>query len=382
MSDDLLSWRREFPILETTTYLISNSLGAMPRGARKALEEYADVWATRGVMAWDDWWEMPVKVGDLIAPIIGVGAGAGEISLHMNVTLCQAILASCFEFRPPRNRVVFSDMEFPSVKYFWQAQCGVEVVVVKSDGVTVPLERMLAAIDERTLLVPISHVLFRSAFIQDAAAIIRHAHSVGARVILDVFQAAGTVPLDVKALDADFVVGGVLKWLCGGPSVAYLYVRPDLRARLEPRLTGWVAHRRPFDFEPTMDYRDDAFRFLNGTPHIPCLYAAQPGLKIIRQAGVENIRRKSMRQTALLIEACRERGFPVTAPANPAERGGTVAINVPDGYAVCQELLRRKFFVDYRPQAGVRVSPHFYNTDEEVLSVVEEIGKIQTVRCA
>jgi kynureninase len=253
-------------------------------------------------------------------------------------------------------------------------------VTVASDGVTVPLERMIQAIDERTLLVPMSHVLFRSAFIQDAAAIIRHAHSVGAIVVLDTFQAAGTVPLDVKALDTDFCVGGVLKWLCGGPGVAYLYVRPDLRARLEPRLTGWMAHRRAFQFEPSMDYRDDSFRFLNGTPHIPALYAARPGLEIIRQVGVENIRRKSMRQTALLMEAARERGFPLTAPASPPERGGTVAINVPDGSSVCQELIRRKFLVDYRPQAGVRVSPHFYNTDEEVLSVVEEIAKIVSTK--
>jgi len=347
----------------------------MPRAVGDALAEYAQAWATRGVRAWDDWWDLPVKLGDSIAPLLGVGAG--EISLHQNVTITQAIIASCFDFRPPRNRVVFSDMEFPSVKYFWQAQRGAEVVIVPSDGVTVPLERMVAAIDERTLLAPISHVLFRSAFVQDAAAIIRRAHQAGALVVLDVFQSAGTVPLDVKALDADFCVGGVLKWLCGGPGVAFLYVRPDLRARLEPRLTGWMAHRRPFEFEPQMDYRDDAFRFLNGTPHIPALYAARPGLEIIRRVGVENIRRKSMRQTALLIEAAHDRGFPTTVPKNAAERGGTVAINVPDGYAICQEMLRRNFLVDYRPQAGIRVSPHFYNTDEEVLSVVEEIRKMR-----
>ncbi len=374
MHDELLAWRKHFPILETTTYLISNSMGAMPLGVRDSLADYANEWATRGVTAWGDWWNMPAKVGDLLAPLLG--AGPDEISLHQNVTITQAIIASCFEVQPPRNRVVLSDMEFPSVKYFWQAQRGVETVTVKSDGVTVPTERMIEAIDERTLLVPLSHVLFRSAYIQDAAAIIRHAHSVGAMVILDSFQAAGTIPIDVKALDADFCVGGVLKWLCGGPGVAYLYVRPDLRARLEPRLTGWMAHKRPFQFEPQMDFESSSFRFLNGTPHIPALYAAKPGLEIMRQVGIENIRRKSMRQTALLMEAAREKGFPTTAPVNPGERGGTVAINVPDGYNVCQELIRRKFLVDYRPQAGVRVSAHFYNSDEEVLSVVDEMVKI------
>jgi kynureninase len=374
MSDQLLHWRKHFPILSTCTYLISNSLGAMPEGVRQSMADYAETWATRGVTAWEDWWDMPVKVGDLLAPILG--CGEGEISLHQNVTICQAVIASCFEFSPPRNRVVLSDMEFPSVRYFWQGQRGVEIVDVPGDGVTVPTERMLAAIDERTLLVPMSHVLFRSAYIQDAAAIIQKAHAVGALVILDSFQAAGTVPMNVREVDADFCVGGVLKWLCGGPGVGYLYVRPELRAKLQPRLTGWQAHKRPFQFELSLDSREDTYRFLNGTPHIPSLYAARPGLEIIQKAGLENIRRKSMHQTKLLIEAAQERGFPLTVPADPARRGGTVAINVPDGYQVCQELIRRKFMVDYRPKAGVRVSPHFYNSDDEVLAVVEEIAKI------
>jgi len=374
MHDELLHWRKEFPILETSTYLISNSLGAMPRAVRESLAAYAEEWATRGVTAWSDWWDMPIGVGDLLAPILG--CDAREISLHQNVTITQAIVASCFDPKPPRNRVVFSDMEFPSVKYFWQAQKDVEIVIVPSDGVAVPLERTLAAIDERTLFVPMSHVLFRSAFIQDAAAIIRHAHSVGATVILDCFQAAGTIPINLKELDADFCVGGVLKWLCGGPGVSYLYVRSDLRAKLEPRLTGWMAHQRPFQFEPTQDLAGDSFRYLNGTPQIPAIYAAIPGLKIIGEVGVDAIRRKSMRQTALLLDAALDRGFPVTAPRDPAQRAGTVAINVANGYGVCQELIRRKFMVDYHPNAGVRVSPHFYNTDEEVLSVVDEIGKI------
>src|SRR5258706_1735118 len=330
MTDELLRWRKHFPILATSTYLISNSLGAMPEGVRESMAEYAETWATHGVTAWNDWWDMPVKVGDLLAPILG--CNPGEVSLHQNVTLVQAIIASCFDFRPPRNRVVLSDMEFPSVRYFWQAQRGVEIVDVEGDGVTVPVERMLAAIDERTILVPMSHVLFRSASIQDAAAIIRHAHGMGALVILDSFQAAGTVPFNVRELDADFCVGGVLKWLCGGPGVAYLYVKPDLRARLEPRLTGWMGHKRPFQFELSQDLQSDSFRFLNGTPHIPSIYAARPGLEIINQVGVENIRRKSMHQTRLLIEAARERSFPLTVPRDAACRGGTVAINVPDGY--------------------------------------------------
>ena len=289
--DELLRWRSEFPILEHTTYMISNSLGAMPRGVYDRMKEYADAWATRGVRAWEEgWWEMAVSVGDHVGALIG--AAPGDISLHQNVTLTQAVIASCFDFRGPRNKVVMVDLEFPSILYFYQEQAaaaaGARVEIVKSeDGIRVPFERLLAAIDERTLLVPISYVLFRSSCIVDARAIVERAHRVGAAVILDLFQAAGTVPLDVRALETDFAVGGVLKWLCGGPGVAYLYVRPDLRVQLRPTLTGWLAHQRPFDFEVgPIDRRTDSFRFLNGTPHIPALYACQPGLEKIGRAHV------------------------------------------------------------------------------------------------
>jgi kynureninase len=277
--DELLKWRSDFPILDRTTYLISNSLGAMPRGVYDSLRSYAASWAERGIRAWEEgWWDMAVGVGDKIAPLMG--AGLGEISLHQNVTLTQAIIASCFDFRGPRNKVVMTDLEFPSVQYFYheQERHGARVELVPSrDTIRFDLGKLLAAIDETTLLVPISLVLFRSSYIVDASAIIERAHRVGAHVILDLFQATGAIPIDVRALGADFAVGGVLKWLCGGPGVAYLYVREDLRAKLKPSLTGWIAHRRPFAFEPgIIDAREDSFRYLNGTPHIPALYASNP----------------------------------------------------------------------------------------------------------
>jgi kynureninase len=379
--DDLLGWREEFPILSRTTYMISNSLGAMPRGVYDRLREYADAWALRGVRAWEEgWWEMAVRVGDRIGAL--VGAAPGEISLHQNVTLTQAVIASCFDFRGPRNKVVLVDMEFPSVLYFYQEQQsrGARVEIVKSeDGIRVPLEKLLAAIDEQTLLVPISYVLFRSACILDARAIVERAHRVGAHVILDLFQAAGTVPVDLRALSADFGVGGVLKWLCGGPGVGYLYVRSDLQKKLTPTLTGWLAHKRPFEFEVgPMDRREDAFRYLNGTPHIPALYACQPGLEIIGRIGVERIREKSMRQTKRLIEGALARGWRVNTPMDPAERAGTVSLACPHAREVTRELLARDILVDYRPQAGIRISPHFYNRDEEIdfaLAQIEEILK-------
>ncbi len=377
--DELLKWRPHFPILEKSVYLISNSLGAMPGGVYDSLREYADLWAARGVRAWaDSWWEMPVQLGNLLAPLIG--ADPGYISFHTNVTLAEAVILSCFDFRGPRRKVVYTDMEFPSLMYLYQSQKseGAEICIVPSeDGITVDTERLLEAIDERTLLVPISHVLFKSAYIQDARAIVARAHHVGAHVILDVYQSAGTIPLNVKELRVDFAVGGCLKWLCGGPGAAFLYVRPDLISLLRPKLTGWVAHRDSFAFETgDIRYREDAFRFLNGTPQISCLYAARPGLEIIRMAGIEAIRKKSLRQVAHLIELGRQEGFPMTVPERATERGGTVAINAPFGYQVSRELLRREFLVDYRPDAGIRVSPHFYTSDDELEAVVREIRKI------
>ncbi len=378
-SDDLLPWRKEFPILEKTTYLISNSLGAMPRGVYDSLHEYCDTWAERGVRAWgDSWWDLAVNVGDLLAPILGTSLG--EVSFHQNVTLAEAIVLSCFDFDKPRRKVVLTGMEFPSVVYLYEAQKrrGAEICLVESgDGITVNLQRLLDEIDETTLLVPLSHILFRSSYVMHAEAVIRKAHEVGAHVILDVYQSAGVFPIDVKSLRVDFVVGGCLKWLCGGPGAAFLYVRPELRNRLEPRLTGWMAHQDAFAFETgPVRFRDDAFRFLNGTPHIPCLYAVRPGLEILGKIGVARIRQKSMRQTAYLMDLAREQGFGLTVPEKPEERGGTVAVNPPFAYEISRELLRREFLVDYRPGAGIRVSPHFYTSDGEIEAVVAEMRKI------
>ena len=379
MTDQLLRFRPEFPILQRTTYMISNSLGAMPRGVYDSVKQYCDVWATRGVRAWEEqWWMMALEVGDAIGAIMN--APAGSVSVHLNVTSCQAVVASCFDFSGRRNKVVYSDMNFPSVMYFWEAQRsrGARVHMVKSDdGIHVPTDRLLDAIDEDTLLVPISHVVFRSSYINDAKAIIEKAHRVGAHVVLDAFQSLGNVPVDVQSLNADFAVGGVLKWLCGGPGTSYLYVRPDLGKKLEPKITGWFAHQNPFAFEiGSTKYGEPPFRFMQGTSNVPGFHTAMPGLKIISEAGVESIRAKSKRMTARLIELADQRGWRVNAPRDPERRGGTVAIDMPNSKEVCGELLRRDVLVDYRPKAGVRFSPHFYNTMEEIeraISTVDEI---------
>jgi len=381
--DDLLKWRSEFPILERTTYLISNSLGAMPRAVYDRMRSYAESWAARGVRAWEEtWWELAAKVGDQIGAL--TGAGPGDISLHQNVTTTEAVVASCFDFASPRNKVVMVDLEFPSILYFYleQRRRGARVEIVKTeDGIRIPLGKLLEAIDDQTLLVPVSLVLFRSATIQNARAIIERAHQVGAHVVLDCFQAVGTVPVDFRALGVDFAVGGVLKWLCGGPGVAYLYVRSDLRPRLEPTLTGWLAHKRPFEFEVgPIDRTESAYRFLGGTPQIPALYACQPGLEIVAEAGVERIRSKSIRQTERLIQGALARGWRVNTPRDPAERGGTVSIDCPHAHEVMQELVRRDILVDYRPHAGIRLSPHFYNKDEEIDDALEQMAEIVSTR--
>jgi kynureninase len=380
LTDELLEWRAEFPILEKTVYLISHSLGAMPRGTYQSLQDYAEAWATRGVRAWaEGWWEMPVTLGDEVARIIG--ADPKSVAMHQNVSICQSLIISCFDPTPTRNKIVYSELNFPSVMYVYEAHARsgrLRIETVKSDdGITVPLERMLAAIDEETLLVPISHVLFKSAFLQDVRAITERAHEVGAMVVLDTYQSAGTVPFSVKELNVDFACGGSVKWLCGGPGAGYLYVRPDLQSKLEPRTTGWMAHESPFAFESSMKYAPNITRFLHGSPAIPALYAAQSGYRIINEIGVEAIREKSTRQTQRLIETAEEAGFRVTSPKDPNRRGGTITIAAEHAAAMTTELIRREFIVDYRPGAGIRISPHFYTKDEELELIVREMKNIR-----
>jgi kynureninase len=379
MTDTGGQLRDEFPILAHTTYLVSHSLGAMPRAAEGKLKEYTDMWARRGVRAWaEGWWRLPLTVGDQIGRIIG--AQPGTVVMHQNVSVCEALILSCFDFKGPRNKIVYEDLNFPSVMYVYEAHkdLGARIQMVASeDGITIPLDKMLAAIDEETLLVPISHVIFKSGAIQDVAAIVKRAHEVGALVVADLYQSVGTVPVDVTAWDGDFATGGSVKWLCGGPGAAYLYVAPRLRQQLHPRLTGWMAHAQPFSFETgPIRYADDASRFLHGTPSVPALYAAQAGYDLVEKLGVQAVRAQSRRQVGRLVEGARAQDFTPRTPEKPEDRGGMVIVDVPRAEAVTRELLRREILVDYRPGAGIRISPHFYTRDEEVDRAIEEIRTI------
>ncbi|HZT84297.1 MAG TPA: aminotransferase class V-fold PLP-dependent enzyme [Gaiellaceae bacterium] len=364
-------YRDRFPILETCTYLINHSLAAMPAAAEDNLREYARTWRERGIRAWaEGWWEMAWTVGDQLGRILG--APPGSIVMHQNVTVAEAIVLSCFTRTDGRNRVVYEEANFPSVRYLYQAQPDLEVVAVADDAAIVD------AIDERTLLVPISHVLFKNGEIQDVEPIVRRAHEAGAHVVLDCYQSAGVVPLDLHELGVDFAVGGSVKWLCGGPGAGWLYVRPDVAERLEPTLVGWQGHARPFAFEPVLEYAAGTRRFLTGTPNVPALYAATAGYDVIEEVGVPRIRERSLALTRLLIDLCDDAGLEVVSPRDPERRGGTVTVATPDHAACHRELGERGVVCDFRPDpdGGIRLGPHFFNTEHEVRQAVSELAAI------
>ena len=366
---DSLAYRDRFPILRDCTYLINHSLAAMPAAAEERLLEYARMWKERGIRAWGEgWWEMPVTVGDQIGRIIG--APPGSTVMHQNVTVAEEVVLSCFRRPGVRNRVVYEEANFPSVRYLYQAQPELEVVAVRDDAAIVE------AIDERTLLVPISHVLFKNAEIQDVEPIVRRAHEAGAYVVLDCYQSAGVVPLDVTALGVDFAVGGSVKWLCGGPGAGWVYVRPDLAERLEPTFVGWQGHARPFAFEPELEYAAGVRRFLTGTPNVPALYAATAGYDVIEEVGVERIRERSLVLTQLLIDSLEAAGLEIGSPREASRRGGTILVRTPDDAAVHRELGERGIICDFRPDAGIRLGPHFYNTEGELRDAVSELTEI------
>ena len=379
-------WRGRFPILRDTTYLVTHSLGAMPDTVHEKLRAYADQWASRGVRAWaEGWWTAPIDVGNVLAKIMH--APAGSVVMHQNVSVIESIVASALDFGTARNKVVYTDQNFPTNMYVWEGwkRYGARIEVVPSpDGIGVPTERVLEAIDEETLIVPISHVFFRSSFKQDAAAICARAREVGALVLLDTYQALGTVPIDVQQLGVDMICGGSVKWLCGGPGAGYLYVRPDLIPKLTPKITGWAAHAAPFAFElGEQRYANNAMRLLHGSPAVPALFAATAGYEVILEVGVEKIRAHSIALTQALREDLLARGFDVTSPSDPEQRGGTLTVRLkPDehGPAFVAALEKRGILVDHRPEAGLRVSPHFYTRLDELRAFAAALGELRDTR--
>ena len=375
--------RQEFPTLVSGIHLLSHSLGPVPRAARESMLAYCDAWENHtSEDAWaTSWWELSQRVGDRIARILG--GAAGSVQIQPNASIALATVASCFDFNASkRNKVVTTNLDFPSMEYIWEAkkQLGARVEVVPSaDGISIQLERILAAIDDQTCLVALSHTSYRSSARIDAQAIVERAHAKGALVLLDVYQSAGVVELEAADWNVDFLIGGTIKWLCGGPACGYLYVRPELQRDLKPRLTGWVAHDSPFDFaHPPMRYARSVRRFAQGTPSIPALYSALPGLEIVERVGVVEIARESQRRTEWIIDFALEHGWILNTPRRLNERGGSVMIDVADSTAMVERLAERKVFVDCRPGAGLRISPHFFNTDEEIAEAMKTLADLLT----
>ncbi len=372
---ELARWRSQYPILADSVYVNSNSMGAMHQSAPAALQAYTDAWACDGVEAWETWMRVVEATADSAARLFG--GAEGHTSLNQNVAYFQAAVASTIDWRKGRNKVVIEALQFPNVIYVWERfrELGAELVLVPSDdGMTVPLERMLAAIDERTAIVPISHGVYVSGALQDIGAICRRARDVGALTLIDVYQTLGAVPIDAEAWGADMIVGGSHKWLCGGPGTAFLYARPGLHEQLRPRTTGWFAHADPFAFEPApIRYADGTRRLMAGTPSMPAYYVAQRAYEPIHEIGVPRIRAHTLALGRIVIERSLAAGLTVRSPLADDARGGWVAVDFPGSEAVSRQLVAERFKHDWRPNCGLRIGPHFYTTEDEIHRTMDRI---------
>jgi len=319
-----------------------------------------------------------------------LGAKEDEVTMMANATLCHwTALSTKFHAEQRgndrRNKIVMTDHDFPSIIYAVSKIAefmGWKVELVKSHGKPgIDVESILDKIDEQTLFVATSHVYFKSTFIQNIQRIAARAREVGAMTLIDGYHAPGTIPVDVKQLDVDFYAGGCLKWLCGGPGNAFLYVRPELAEKLQPSLTGWFAHKEPFLFARDMEYTQGSYRFMSGTPPVPCLYSAQAGLDIIKNIGITGIRKKSLALTELILKKAKEKDFRIFTPEDGDFRGGAVSFGLAHAFAVKQALAQRGIKVDFRKGDGqepdiIRVGPHFYSKEEEVKTLFQEIETI------
>ena len=381
MADELLAYRDRFPTLGRGPYFAAHTLGPMPDTVPDALARFAAEWATDGVVAWTGWLEQIRATAALLEGLFG--APPGSIALGPNVSVLAGQVLSCLDWSGERSRLVTTDLEFPTCDYLYRAQetLGAKVEAVPSRDLTVDLDRLLEAIDEHTALVAVTHVAFRSSALLDAAAVAARAHEVGALVLLDTYQSAGTVPIDVRALGVDLLVGGSVKWLLGGPGTGYLYARPEVAATLAPRLVGWFGHQAPFAFEPSpIAFAAGAGRFVTGTPNVAAHVMAAEGYRIVAEAGVDAIRAKSRRQVARLLDGFQAQGARVRGPADPRRRGGSVVVDFDGAEQVTAELIARGYTCDYRPGAGLRLGPHLYTTDDECDAVVAEVAALRRAR--
>ena len=374
---DLADYRGEFPVVERSAYLISASLGPIGTRARARIDAYLDAWAAKGApdLVWFE--DIIPAMGDLKRRFAGLaGCDSEELAITTNISVALSTIASCLDLSGTRNRIVLSELDFPTDGHVWLAQPGAEIVWLRSpDGLTIPLEAYRDAIDERTALVMVNRVLYRSSAIVDAKAICDLAREAGALSVVDDYHGAGILPLDLHDLGCDLYCAGVLKWLCGGPGLVFLYARRDLLPSLEPRLTGWFATAEPFSFDTEhLAYHPTARRLEHGTPPAPVMFLAQGGLDVIAEVGVDRIRARQGELTDHVIDRADAMGLPVRTPRDRAARGGVVNIGVGERAGeICHALLDRGVCTDYRGD-GLRVSPHFFNVEDDVDRLFTELA--------
>jgi kynureninase len=372
--------RDQFPILDNSTYFVSHSMGAAPRNAKAALETYWDEWAGEGPEAWEAWIPRIGEIADGIGAIIG--APPASVFLGPNVSVLQVALASCLSFAgPTRNEVVYESLQFPSLTYVWkewERYGAVNRIIPSDDGRSIPTERILEAITERTAIAVLSHAYYVSGALADIRAIQAHCREFGTLLCVDAYQTTGVVPYDVTQWDLDVVTGGSHKWLCGGPGCGWIYIKPSLLEYFRPAVTGWFAHAQPFAFEPApIVHAPSMYRFATGTPTIPGYVVAKPGHDLIREIGVERIREHNVRLTSKLASLALERGLRVNTPLDPSRRTGWIGLDFDGSERICRELIARRVFVDYRPGCGIRVGPHFYTTDDDIDAFFNALDKLR-----
>src|SRR6266566_1691969 len=362
----LARYRGEFPIFRDCVYLNTCSLGALGERARRKVAEFLDQWQSRGAAAWYDvWWE---ALGDLRARYGRiVNARPGEVALAPSISVALSTVAESLDYTR-RPRVVVTSLDFPTVAYQWLAKAprGVELVVVESpDKISVPVEAIARAVDDRTALVATSHVYFTSGAIQDIKRVAEVAHAHGALCLIDAYQSVGQIPVDVQDAGVDALVAGGLKWLLGGPGIVFLYVRQAVARALEPRISGWFGQREQFTFDPrALTFHDDARRFEMGTPSLAAVYAQLGGLEYIEEIGIPAIREATAALTEDLIDRARAAGFAPKVADDPAARSAIVMLPVPDPAASVRHLAAGGIIADSRP-GHVRLSPFFYNVQDD-----------------
>lgn len=371
----LARYRGEFPIFKESVYLNTCSLGALGERSRRKVAEFLDIWQRRGASAWYDvWWDALTELRARYGRI--VNAAANEIALAPSISVALSAVAESIDYGR-RPKVVITSLDFPTVAYQWLAKAkrGVELVVVESpDRISVPVEAIARAVDDRTALVVTSHVYFTSGAIQDIKRVTEAAHAHGALCLIDAYQSVGQIPVDVQDAGVDALVAGGLKWLLGGPGIVFLYVREAVARRLEPKISGWFGQRDQFAFDPrALTFHDDARRFELGTPSLAAVYAQLGGLEYIEEIGLPAICDATAALTEDLIATARAAGFKPKVASEPKQRSAIVMIPMPDPAASVRHLAAGGVIADTRP-GHVRFSPFFYNTQDDHVRATERLA--------